>query len=73
MIKEVVLRRFKQFENTPFSLSGHVVLAGQNNSGKTTVLQALSAWSLACEQLRSPQPNPLTSVRPSRNRWNTGG
>jgi hypothetical protein len=53
MIKEVVLRRFKQFENTPFPLSGHVVLAGQNNSGKTTVLQALSAWSLAYEQWRT--------------------
>jgi predicted ATPase len=53
MITEVVLRRFKQFENTPFSLAGHVVLAGQNNSGKTTVLQALSAWSLAYEQWRT--------------------
>jgi predicted ATPase len=49
MIKEVVLRRFKQFENTTLSLSGHVVLAGQNNSGKTTVLQAMSAWALAYE------------------------
>jgi predicted ATPase len=53
MITEVVLRRFKQFENTTFPLSGHVVLAGQNNSGKTTVLQALSAWSLAFEQWRT--------------------
>lgn len=53
MIKEVVLRRFKQFENTLLELSGHVVLAGQNNSGKTTVLQALSAWSLGHEQWRT--------------------
>jgi energy-coupling factor transporter ATP-binding protein EcfA2 len=53
MIRDLTIRNFKQFENISFSLSGHVVLAGQNNSGKTTVLQALSAWSLAYEQWRT--------------------
>lgn len=53
MIREVTLRRFKQFANVTLPLDGHVVLAGQNNSGKTTVLQALSAWRLAYEQWRS--------------------
>ncbi|MBI5017134.1 MAG: AAA family ATPase [Deltaproteobacteria bacterium] len=52
MIREVAIRRFKQFEDVTFGLSGHVVLAGQNNSGKTTVLQALSAWSQALELWR---------------------
>lgn len=52
MIREVVLRRFKRFEEQRFPLSGNVVLAGQNNSGKTTVLQAISAWSLAFQQWR---------------------
>ena len=47
MIKEVVLRRFKRFEQETFDLSGHVILAGLNNCGKTTVLQAIAAWSLA--------------------------
>lgn len=57
MIRKLVLRRFKQFEETPFDLAGNVVLAGQNNSGKTTVLQALSAWSLVLnewKQLHDP-------------------
>jgi energy-coupling factor transporter ATP-binding protein EcfA2 len=53
IIKELKVRRFKQFDDVTFELPGHVVLAGQNNSGKTTVLQALSAWSLALEQWRS--------------------
>jgi len=53
MIRELVVRRFKQFDEVTFELPGHIVLAGQNNSGKTTVLQALSAWSLALEQWRS--------------------
>src|SRR4051812_6314610 len=46
MIKEVVLRRFKRFQEERFDLSGHVILAGPNNCGKTTVLQAIAAWSL---------------------------
>jgi len=52
MIREVVLRRFKRFEEETFPLGGNVVLAGQNNSGKTTVLQAIAAWALAFEQWR---------------------
>ena len=52
IIKELKVRRFKQFDDVTFELPGHVVLAGQNNSGKTTVLQALAAWSLALEQWR---------------------
>src|SRR5438552_1038238 len=46
MIREVVLRRFKRFEEETFDLSGHVILAGPNNCGKTTVLQAVAAWAL---------------------------
>ncbi|MFH1490443.1 MAG: AAA family ATPase [Pseudomonadota bacterium] len=48
MIRSVTIRRFKRFEGLTFDLNGrHVVLAGPNNMGKTTILQAISAWSLA--------------------------
>ncbi|MEW6666231.1 MAG: AAA family ATPase [Thermodesulfobacteriota bacterium] len=48
MIRSVRIRRFKRFREVSFELNGrHVVLAGPNNMGKTTVLQAISAWSLA--------------------------
>ena len=47
MIRKVIIRRFKRFETQEFMLSGHVVLAGPNNMGKTTVLQAIAAWDLA--------------------------
>jgi energy-coupling factor transporter ATP-binding protein EcfA2 len=53
MIKAIVIRRFKVFDDVTFELPGHIVLAGQNNSGKTTLLQALAAWSLALEQWRT--------------------
>jgi predicted ATPase len=47
VIQRVRLRRFKRFGDVEFVLPGHVVLAGPNNTGKTTVLQAIAAWSLA--------------------------
>jgi hypothetical protein len=47
MIREVTLRRFKRFNDQTFRLDGHVVLAGPNNSGKTTLLQAIAVWQLA--------------------------
>jgi len=47
VIHRVGLRRFKRFGDVEFVLPGHVVLAGPNNTGKTTVLQAIAAWSLA--------------------------
>ena len=46
-ISKVVLRNFKRFEEETFHLGDHVVLAGPNNSGKTTLLQAIGTWSLA--------------------------
>lgn len=47
MIRKVVIRRFKRFDEVEFVLPGHVVLAGPNNTGKTTMLQAVAAWGLA--------------------------
>lgn len=52
MIREVVIKRFKRFEEETFDLRGHVILAGPNNCGKTTVLQALAAWALALKTWR---------------------
>jgi predicted ATPase len=47
VIRAVTIRRFKRFEEVRFELTGrHVVLAGPNNMGKTTILQAIAAWSL---------------------------
>jgi len=48
MIQSVMIRRFKRFEEISFDLNGrHVVLAGPNNMGKTTILQAIASWTLA--------------------------
>ncbi len=47
VIQRVLIRRFKRFEKVEFAFPGHVVLAGPNNMGKTTLLQAIAAWDLA--------------------------
>lgn len=52
MIRKVVLRRFKRFGDVEFDVPDHVVLAGPNNTGKTTVLQAIAAWSLGLDRWR---------------------
>ena len=52
MIRTVRIRGFKRFDEVEFRLPGHVVLAGPNNTGKTTVLQAIASWSLALHRWR---------------------
>ena len=47
MINKVTIHRFKRFKKVEFELPGHIVLAGPNNMGKTTLLQAIAAWGLA--------------------------
>ena len=52
MIHSVRIRGFKRFGQVEFRLPGHLVLAGPNNTGKTTVLQAIASWSLALQRWR---------------------
>ena len=52
MIHTVRIRGFKRFADVEFRLPGHVVLAGPNNTGKTTVLQAIASWALALRRWR---------------------
>ena len=53
MIHTIRIRGFKRLgREAVFRLPGHVVLAGPNNTGKTTVLQAIASWSLALRRWR---------------------
>jgi predicted ATPase len=45
-IEKVTVRNFKRFREQTFELQDHVVLAGSNNAGKTTLLQAVAVWNL---------------------------
>ena len=46
MIRQVAIKGFKRFDEVTFDLPGHVVVAGPNDTGKTTLLQAIAAFAL---------------------------
>jgi hypothetical protein len=46
ILKRVIVRNFKRFDEMTFDLPGHTVIAGPNNMGKTTLLQAIAAWDV---------------------------
>ena len=50
MITKVKVRYFKQFKEEEFALADHVILAGHNNSGKSTLLQAIIVWHLGLQR-----------------------
>jgi predicted ATPase len=49
MIREVILKNFKLFQEEQFHLDDVVLLVGPNNSGKTTLLQAIATWYLGLQ------------------------
>ncbi len=52
MIRLVTLKGFKRFGDVSFPIPGHIVMAGPNNTGKTTLLQAIATWQLGLQQWR---------------------
>ncbi|MDE0157392.1 MAG: AAA family ATPase [Gammaproteobacteria bacterium] len=58
MIRKVIIRNIKKFGQQEFEIPKHLVIAGLNNSGKTTVLQAVAAWSEIAVQWLDQYPNP---------------
>jgi len=45
MIRRVAVSRFKKFRHLEFDLEEQALIAGPNNSGKSTLLQALAIWA----------------------------
>ena len=50
MIRRVSIRNFKRFREETFELADTVVLAGPNNAGKSTLLQAIATWKLGLDR-----------------------
>ena len=50
MISRLTLRNFKRFREHTFDLADSVVLAGPNNAGKSTLLQAIATWKLGLDR-----------------------
>lgn len=63
MINKVQIHNFKRFESQEFKLDGNVVLAGPNNSGKSTLLQAIAVWNLALREWHQERSGSKATVR----------
>ncbi|MBI4383117.1 MAG: AAA family ATPase [Nitrospinae bacterium] len=63
MITKVRVRYFKKFEDEEFDLREHIILAGQNNSGKTTLLQAIAVWNLALRKWLAKRASSKAKIR----------
>ena len=50
MLTKLRARNFKCFEDVEIELGNPVVLIGPNNSGKTTLLQALALWTVGLQR-----------------------
>lgn len=50
MIRRVTIKNFKRFREQVFDLKDAVILAGPNNAGKSTLLQAITTWKLGLDQ-----------------------
>lgn len=50
MLTNLIIRNFKLFEEVELELGDRVVLIGPNNSGKTSVLQALALWDIGVKR-----------------------
>jgi len=50
MITKVTTKAFKRFAKQEFPLESLTLLAGPNNSGKSTLLQAIMVWNLAMQR-----------------------
>ena len=50
MIRKLTVRNFKRFTCESFDLADSVVLAGPNNAGKTTLLQAIATWKFGLDR-----------------------
>lgn len=50
MITRVTLKHFKRFAEETFDLADSMILAGPNNAGKSTLLQAIATWKLGLDR-----------------------
>jgi hypothetical protein len=52
MITKLTLRNFKSIKEQTYEFALFDLLVGQNNSGKSTILQALAIWQFCIEEFR---------------------
>ena len=70
MIKQIRIRGFKKFADQEFEIPSRLMVTGPNNSGKTSLLQAVAAWAETA--FRWSQENP-DLIREADGNYSTTG
>jgi hypothetical protein len=64
MITKVIIKNFKSIDTLSLDINkGFQLLVGQNNSGKTTVMQAMNLWAFLCQTWRRERAGSTASQR----------
>ncbi|MCY3628150.1 MAG: AAA family ATPase, partial [Gammaproteobacteria bacterium] len=63
MLTKLKARNFKCFEEVEIALGNPVVLIGPNNSGKTTVLQAVAVWTIGLQRWQEKRSERQSQAR----------
>lgn len=53
MIKKLIIKNFRCYENTTISFNGTSILVGKNNAGKSTSIEALKIISSVTRKYRT--------------------
>ncbi len=71
MIRNIEVRNLKSIKHLKFDVQKIIVFFGINNSGKSTILQAMSAWSeIASEWLKRMQDSETKEIDLARDKCN---
>jgi hypothetical protein len=63
MIHKLTLRNFKSVGNQPYVFTDFDLLVGRNNSGKSTVLQALAIWQFCVDEFHRAKRSGSTGIQ----------
>ena len=63
MITKLTLRNFKSVGQETYNFTQFDLLIGRNNSGKSTVLQALAIWQYCVDEFRGSKRSGSTGVQ----------
>jgi AAA ATPase domain/AAA domain, putative AbiEii toxin, Type IV TA system len=63
MIKRLTLRNFKNVHEEVYDFTQFDLLVGRNNSGKSTVLQALAIWQFCVDEFRRSKRTGVTGTQ----------
>jgi energy-coupling factor transporter ATP-binding protein EcfA2 len=63
MIHKLTLRNFKSVGDQPYVFTDFDLLVGRNNSGKSTVLQALAIWQFCVDEFHRAKRSGTTGIQ----------